>query len=79
MAYPDRREPLPHETENPLSYIYREVITLHYFQEWSVNEIAEHLNLNSNTVKARLARGRHALRQTLEKEGDIEWIKGSQM
>ncbi|WP_237391677.1 RNA polymerase sigma factor [Paenibacillus dendrobii] len=60
-----------------LSYIYREVITLHYFQEFSVNEIAEHLDLNSNTVKARLARGRNALRQALEKEGDVEWNKNS--
>lgn len=60
-----------------LSYIYREVITLHYFQELNVNEIAEQLNLNGNTVKARLSRGRQALRQTLEREGDIEWSKRS--
>ncbi|MEC0241503.1 sigma-70 family RNA polymerase sigma factor, partial [Paenibacillus dokdonensis] len=61
-----------------LSYIYREVITLHYFQEMSVAEMADHLQLNSNTVKARLARGRHYLRQTLEKEGDFDWMKSSQ-
>jgi len=57
-----------------LSYKYREVITLHYFQEMGVAEIAEHLQVNSNTVKARLARGRAYLKLALEKEGENEWI-----
>ncbi|WP_309272196.1 sigma-70 family RNA polymerase sigma factor [Paenibacillus sp.] len=60
-----------------LSYKYREVITLHYFQEMGIAEIADHLELNINTVKARLARGRHYLRQILE--GDPDWIKNNQL
>ena len=54
-----------------LNYIHREVIVLHYFQEMSVADIAEQLQLNRNTVKARLARGRNALRQALDKEEDF--------
>lgn len=60
-----------------LNYIYREVLVLHYFQEMSVAEMAEHLHLSGNTVKARLARGRHALRRILEKEEDFEWSRNS--
>ncbi|MCI3923011.1 sigma-70 family RNA polymerase sigma factor [Paenibacillus sp. TRM 82003] len=45
-----------------LDYDYREVITLYYYHEWSVGEIAEQLSCNVNTVKARLARGRGKLR-----------------
>lgn len=51
-----------------LSYKYREVITLYYFQEMGVAEIADHLQVSKNTVKARLARGRAYLKQTLEKD-----------
>jgi RNA polymerase sigma-70 factor (ECF subfamily) len=53
-----------------LEYRYREAITLHYYNELSVQEIAEHVKSNENTVKARLARGRKKLRQMLEEEGD---------
>ncbi|MBE9913822.1 sigma-70 family RNA polymerase sigma factor [Paenibacillus donghaensis] len=58
-----------------LSYKYREVITLYYFQEMSVAEIAEHLDMSRNTVKARLARGRDYLKEQLEKEGESDWIR----
>lgn len=53
-----------------LDYIYREAITLYYYNELSVLEIAEHIKSNENTVKARLARGRMKLRQMLGEEGD---------
>ncbi|OZB99049.1 RNA polymerase [Paenibacillus sp. XY044] len=51
-----------------LKYIYRESITLYYFNEMSVSEIAGSLQLSENTVKARLARGRQQLQQMLEQE-----------
>lgn len=51
-----------------LDYKYREVITLYYFNEWSVDEIALHLQQNSNTIKTRLARGRQQLKAILVKE-----------
>lgn len=53
-----------------LDYIYREVITLHYYNELNVAEIAEHIKSNENTIKARLSRGRMKLKRLLEEEGD---------
>ncbi|WP_223589008.1 sigma-70 family RNA polymerase sigma factor [Neobacillus bataviensis] len=40
---------------------FREVIILHYYEELSINEISILLEINSNTVKTRLHRGRHLL------------------
>jgi RNA polymerase sigma-70 factor, ECF subfamily len=54
-----------------LPIIYREVIVLFYFQELSVNEISFALNLNSNSVKTRLSRGRSILKEKLSKKGEI--------
>ncbi|MNH82600.1 ECF RNA polymerase sigma factor SigW [compost metagenome] len=51
-----------------LAYIYREVITLYYYSEMSIQEIAEQLNISGNTVKSRLVRGRNQLRSLWEKE-----------
>lgn len=60
-----------------LDYHYREVITLYYYNEWSIAEIAEGLQMNENTVKARLARGRMKLKQRLETgENRDEWGTG---
>jgi RNA polymerase sigma-70 factor (ECF subfamily) len=52
-----------------LTYLYRETITLYYYNELAVREIAEQLGTNENTVKARLARGRSMLKRIWE-EGD---------
>ncbi|QYR21901.1 sigma-70 family RNA polymerase sigma factor [Paenibacillus sp. sptzw28] len=49
-----------------LDYKYREVITLFYYNEMSVKEIAGYLQCNENTVKARLARGRLQLKRIIE-------------
>lgn len=54
-----------------LAYPYRETITLYYFGEMSVEEIADQLGSNRNTIKARLARGRGRLKRLLEEaDGD---------
>lgn len=53
-----------------LPYTYREVITLYYFNELGVQEIADQLRLNVNTVKARLMRGRNKLRQMIMEMGE---------
>lgn len=58
------------EAIHRLDYRHREAITLYYYNELSVLEIAEHIKSNENTVKARLARGRMKLRQILEEAGD---------
>jgi RNA polymerase sigma-70 factor (ECF subfamily) len=44
---------------------YREVIVLYYFHDLKVNEIGETLDLNTNTVKTRLTRGRSILKENL--------------
>ncbi|MCH1624263.1 sigma-70 family RNA polymerase sigma factor [Fredinandcohnia quinoae] len=44
---------------------YREVIVLHYFNELKIEEISEMLEVNANTVKTRLARGRSKLKETI--------------
>jgi RNA polymerase sigma-70 factor, ECF subfamily len=53
-----------------LSIKYREVILLYYYQEMKINEIAELLNINENSVKTRLRRGREKLRSVMK--GDFE-------
>lgn len=51
-----------------LEYRYREIITLYYYHEMPVAEIAGQLEMNLNTVKARLSRGRAQLKALLEQE-----------
>jgi RNA polymerase sigma-70 factor, ECF subfamily len=54
---------------------YREAIILHYFHDLRINEIAEALEINPNTVKTRLARGREVLRKILLEKGvSPSWI-----
>ncbi|WP_077212461.1 sigma-70 family RNA polymerase sigma factor [Bacillus dakarensis] len=44
----------------------REVIILFYYQDYSIEEISDLLNINPNTVKTRLHRGRLKLKESLE-------------
>jgi RNA polymerase sigma factor (sigma-70 family) len=52
-----------------LDYKYREAIILFYFNEMKINEIAHYLEVNENTIKSRLTRGRSLLKEIL-KRGD---------
>jgi RNA polymerase sigma-70 factor, ECF subfamily len=45
-----------------LSLKYREVIILHYYEELSIKQISELLNVKISTVKVRLSRGRLLLK-----------------
>ncbi len=45
---------------------YREVIYLYYYEECSIKEIAAVLEVNSNTIKTRLRKGKSLLREMLE-------------
>lgn len=47
---------------------YREVIYLCYYEEQSMKEMAEVLQINENTVKTRLRKGKQLLKQRLERE-----------
>ncbi|WP_458118583.1 sigma-70 family RNA polymerase sigma factor [Paenibacillus sp. Z6-24] len=51
-----------------LDYIYRECIVLFYFQEMSIQEIAQQIETRENTIKSRLSRGRQQLRVLWERE-----------
>lgn len=49
-----------------LPVIYREVIILYYYEEMSLREMCELLNVKSNTLRSRLARGRKLIEEKLE-------------
>ena len=51
-----------------ISLKYREVLVLHYYQEYSTKEISDILQLSVNTVKSRLQRDREKLAKILEKQ-----------
>lgn len=55
-----------------LKPIYREVIVLYYYEDFSVIEIADILQISENTVKTRLKRGREHLKQKLSLKG-VDW------
>lgn len=46
---------------------YREIIILYYYEELPVEKICEILNMNPNTVKTRLNRGREKLKNSMER------------
>jgi RNA polymerase sigma factor (sigma-70 family) len=46
----------------------REVIILFYYQDLSIDEISDLLKINQNTVKTRLHRARHKLKEAFEGE-----------
>ncbi len=47
---------------------YRIVIHLHYYEEYSIEEIAHALHRNPSTVKSQLSRGRKLLKSMLTEE-----------
>lgn len=51
---------------------YKETITLFYYNEFSIEEIAEVLGISQNTVKTRLHRGRKYLARELERTEQAE-------
>ena len=54
------------ETVMKLPKKYRIVIHLFYYEDYSVNEIADILKVTPSNVKVRLSRGRMSLRDTLK-------------
>ena len=52
-----------------MNSIYREVLVLFYFEEFSIKEISNLLNEKEGTIKSKLSRGRNILRESLLKGG----------
>lgn len=57
-----------------LTDLYRIPIILKYLNDFSEKEIAELLDLNQNTVKSRLLKGRQQLREALVQQGAKEGL-----
>lgn len=62
------RELLRKELDN-LSFIYKQVLVLFYFEDRSIKEISEILEEKEGTIKSKLSRGRILLKAALEKGG----------
>jgi len=54
-----------HQALRSIKPIYGEVITLYYFNQHSVDEIAAILDISTSNVKMRLKRGREAIKKAL--------------
>ncbi|MEH7239550.1 sigma-70 family RNA polymerase sigma factor [Bacillus sp. JJ1562] len=52
-----------------LPAIYKDSLILYYYQDFTIEEISQILNVKVNTVKSRLARGKQQLKERLQKEG----------
>jgi RNA polymerase sigma-70 factor (ECF subfamily) len=56
---------------------YRSALLLHYFEGWSVRQIAIHEGVQPRAIETRLRRARDQIRLKLEKRGSIQtWAKG---
>lgn len=68
VATEDLPTPDPHlwQAVDRLSTDHRTVVVLRYAEDWSVNQIADALNIATGTVKSRLHRALNELREELE-------------
>ncbi|MGG4443580.1 sigma-70 family RNA polymerase sigma factor [Brevibacillus fortis] len=55
-----------------LSPLYRKVMVLHYYEDLSIKEIAQVLDISEDTVRTQLSRARKHFKALCEKEG-LEW------
>ena len=61
----DRKEKM-REALARLPSMQKEIITLYYFEELSLHEISENLNISEGTVKSRLFNARTLLKKLIE-------------
>lgn len=54
-----------------LSFIYKQVLVLFYFNDLSIKEISEILDEKEGTIKSKLSRGRNLLREALVEGGEF--------
>lgn len=50
-----------------LDIVYREVIILYFYEQFSIKEIAQILHIPGGTVKSRLSRGKKKLKESLQR------------
>ncbi len=55
---------------NDLSAEHRAVVVLRFYADWTIDQIADALDLPAGTVKSRLSRAMHALQRKLEQGSD---------
>lgn len=61
-----------HFALNRISLAHREVLTLHFLEDLSLDQMTEILDIPLGTVKSRLSYAKRALRAVLEREeGDL--------
>lgn len=54
-----------------INSLYREVLVLFYFEDFSIKEISNLLNEKEGTIKSKLSRGRNILKESLLKGGQL--------
>ncbi len=64
------RELLRRELDN-LSFIYKQVLILFYFEDKSIKQISDILEEKEGTIKSKLSRARSLLKVALEKGGEF--------
>ncbi|WP_241236340.1 sigma-70 family RNA polymerase sigma factor [Brevibacillus marinus] len=52
---------------------YREIITLHYYEDLSIREVSHVLGVSEDAVRTKLSRARRQFKKLMEKEGTT-WI-----
>lgn len=50
---------------------YREILILYYFQELSLKEISNLLDINGNTARTRISRARKIFKEVFTKSGGM--------
>ena len=70
MRQDHTRRPAVHHALERLSAPHREVLTLFFLQDLSIDDIAQVVGAKVGTVKSRLHYARAALRKELQDEGE---------
>jgi RNA polymerase sigma-70 factor (ECF subfamily) len=62
---------LVHKLLGKLKLSHREVITLYFLEEFSINEMAQIIGISEGTVKSRLYYAKHKLHEMLKGAKDV--------
>ncbi|MGO1469232.1 MAG: RNA polymerase sigma factor [Tissierella sp.] len=62
------------ENLKQINFIYRQVLILFYFDDFSIKEISEILDEKEGTVRSKLSRGRKILGENLQKGGEFNGL-----